>query len=230
MLVVIKMKKFRYIFGIIVILVLGSSFSIFKRKIGLGFINDNTMITFAIWLIFFLSILSIRTSLKNFNKKKTSSFILMILSFAFFIPFGYGVSISIRKQFYRLKITNEFNLENFQLEKIEDSTDVEILSYTNAYSCTTEKTFYYSVVCVIKKSNDTIRLLSACQLFSKTEKYATISPHSSPTEELLDSLNLNFYANSKKYILIDRGIPFQDGNYKVVLGTIGYEKNVDGID
>lgn len=221
------MKQFRYILAIIIVVVLGFVLIWMDSVFSMKFLSVEQIIELVAWVVLLLAVISTVTALIKFNSKSFSSYFATFLSLFLICLSGWLVVTIWESNVYKIRITKEFDLRNFEVIETSDKINVEILSYTIGLDCTPKTTYYYSVVCVNKEDNDTIRVLSSCQMFSKNEINATVVPHTHEVNNILDSLGLDFNTRDEKYILIDEQIPYQSGDYKVIIGNISYGGRVD---
>lgn len=138
------MKQFRSILITIIILIVGGLFSMFKKKIGLGFVSDYSMITFLAALVLILSIVSIIYSIKKFNKKDSKSYLSTILTLGILSICVYGFFNQLKSKLNHALVVKEFDLEQFEQINIPNNTSLKIISYTNTYDCTTEDLLLFS--------------------------------------------------------------------------------------
>mgnify|MGYP000437774310 CR=1 FL=1 len=116
--------------------------------------------------------------------------------------------------------------EEFQFEeaRIADQAEVRILSFSGGKKCTTTETYYYSVIAIVIGTEDTIRILSPCQLFSQKYPTGTFHLENNKKDSLLAALGFDFYdASIDQIVVVTPELPFQKIDYKTIVGSIGFD-------
>lgn len=120
--------------------------------------------------------------------------------------------------------------ENFEFEKanIKNGVEVDIISVASDKRCTDEIEYYYSVIALVKETQDTVRILTPCQLFSNSILSGSFRAPNPTGDSLLKAAGYD-YGNRKKIIVMNSRIPFQNRNYPVAIGSIGFKDDNDEI-
>lgn len=158
----------------------------------------------------------------NQPKKDTLSWVgiwgnLLLLLPLSFTSFGYIIHMS---QKPNLKILN-FEDFDFHGSDIENGEQIKILSATSGKQCTTEKTYFHSIIAIRSKSKDTIRVLTPCQILSPNFIYATFKHRNSPADSIMKTLGYGFSEN--EFVVINKDLHFQNNNYDVAIGPLGFK-------
>lgn len=115
----------------------------------------------------------------------------------------------------------EFDRFYYKKAAIDDNTEINILTFSGGKDCTTETTYYYSVIAVVANTKDTVRILTPCQLFSVKFSNGVYHKENALQDSLLKVAGVDLMGK-EKYVVINSGLPFQDGNYPVAIGSIGF--------
>ena len=113
---------------------------------------------------------------------------------------------------------------NYEEATIADNAKVKILSFSGGKQCTTEETYYYSIIVVVIDTEDTIRILTPCQLFSTKFPMGTFHKKDISIDSIMKSVGFDLYGVTKKqFVVANSKFPFQNENYKAIIGSLGFK-------
>ena len=118
---------------------------------------------------------------------------------------------------------------NFKMTTIAHGTDFKILAYSGGKKCTKDTQYYYQFIGINQTTQDTMRILSACQgyHFGEDPRMVTYSGETINNAKLQDALKKIYEENGinqeTKLVAFNNDMPrIGEGNYKTVIGSIGF--------
>ncbi len=122
-----------------------------------------------------------------------------------------------------------FKLEKFNYNKasINDGDKIKILSISDGKDCTKDETYYYSVIGVVQRNKDTVRILTPCQVLSQNFTDATFN---SPDQSKDSIMNVVGYEiKGEKYVIINQDLPYQKIDFNVAIGSLSFKDDKNEI-
>ena len=118
---------------------------------------------------------------------------------------------------------------NFKMTTVETGTSFKILAYSGGKKCTKDTQYYYQFIGINQETQDTMRILSACQEyhFGEDPRMVTYSNEILNNTKLQDALKTVYEEHGinqeTKLVSFNNDMPrIGEGNYKTVIGTIGF--------
>lgn len=114
----------------------------------------------------------------------------------------------------------DFDQYQYEPAIINDKEEIEILTFSGGKECTNEISYYYSVIAIVSHTNDTVRILTPCQLLSQDFPIGVFRKPSALRDSVLSFLGI--IAN-ERYVAINPKLPLQNRNYPVAIGSISFD-------
>jgi hypothetical protein len=126
---------------------------------------------------------------------------------------------------FDFKPLNDFK---FEPATIADGTKIQIISFSGGPGCTPQRSYYYQFIGVVKGTQDTIRILSQCQViesdplpsegsFSEMEKTSAIA------DSILREHGEDAFNTGKKIVVFNkRNVNLESRDLKTAVGAISF--------
>jgi hypothetical protein len=123
------------------------------------------------------------------------------------------------------------SLDAFKYEttSINEGTLIQILSFSGGPDCTPKTTYYYQYIGINKENNDTVRILSPCQVLPEGNNptegtYSSWIEQSGIIDKVLKEHGENNFESGKKVVVFNKAHrEIEKGDYKTAIGTLGFK-------
>ena len=116
---------------------------------------------------------------------------------------------------------------HFDMTTVEHGTNFNILAYSGGKECTKDTKYYYQFIGINQSTQDTMRILSACQGYRFGKDPRMVSYIKINEDKLNDALKTIYEEHGinqeTKLVTFNNEMPkIGEGNYKTVIGSVGY--------
>ena len=151
----------------------------------------------------------------------------MRISFLLLISLATSLNFIARDKTHEQKQTLSFKnkieyikLEDlkFQLINIAWNEEIEVLSFSGGKNCNDEHTIYKQFIGIRKLTGDTVRILSACQIYNSPKLGKIGYFMEDPTNPIVERK-----ISSAKLVAFNKGhSKLERGNFKTCIGGLGF--------
>jgi hypothetical protein len=122
----------------------------------------------------------------------------------------------------------KFNDYEFEPALITDGTRIQIISFSGGPDCTPDRTYYYQFIGVVKGTQDTIRILSACQVIEQENppaegSFSDMRKASAIADSAIREHGENVFDSGKKIIVFNKqNLELENRDFKTAIGAISF--------